>query len=63
MKKTNFDRYLAEQMRDRVFAERFAQAGEAWDLAVQITVRRERADMTQTERSCRRDRRGPPLVE
>jgi len=30
MKKTNFDNYLDEQLKDQVFAARFEQAGEAW---------------------------------
>ena len=30
MKKTNFDRYLEEQMRHPAFAERFEKAGEAF---------------------------------
>ena len=49
MKKTNFDRYLAEQMRDPVFAERFQQAGEAWDVAVQLAALRQQAGLTQKE--------------
>jgi hypothetical protein len=34
MKKTNFDRYLKQQMKDPAFATRFEQAGEAWDVAI-----------------------------
>ena len=49
MKKTNFDRYLAEQMRDPAFAARFKQAGEAWDVALQIAALREQAGLSQTE--------------
>ena len=41
MKKTNFDRYLAEQMKDPAFAARFKQAGEAWDIALQLDALRE----------------------
>ncbi len=33
MKKTNFDRYLEEQIKDREFAARFRRAGEDWGLA------------------------------
>jgi hypothetical protein len=40
MKKTNFDRYLDEQMKDPAFAARFEQAGEAWDVALQLTPKR-----------------------
>jgi hypothetical protein len=31
MKKTNFDRYLEEQLKEPAFAARFERAGEAWD--------------------------------
>ena len=40
MKKTNFDHYLEEQLRDPTFAERFERAGEAWDVALQIAQSR-----------------------
>jgi hypothetical protein len=36
MKKTNFDRYLEEQLQKPAFAVRFERAGEAWDVALQI---------------------------
>jgi transcriptional regulator with XRE-family HTH domain len=49
MKKTNFDRYLEEQMQDPAFAARFKQAGEAWDVALQIAALREQAGLFQTE--------------
>src|SRR5713226_4982244 len=49
MKKTNFDRYLAEQLLDPAFAERFQEAGEAWDVAVQIAALRDQAGLTQKE--------------
>jgi transcriptional regulator with XRE-family HTH domain len=49
MKKTNFDRYLEEQMQDPAFAARFKQAGEAWDVALQIAALREQAGLSQTE--------------
>src|SRR5438874_13693904 len=49
MKKTNFDRYLAEQMEDPSFAARFKQAGEAWDVALQLTALREQAGLSQAE--------------
>jgi hypothetical protein len=41
MKKTNFDRYLKQQMKDPAFATRFEQAGEAWDVTVQLAALRE----------------------
>jgi hypothetical protein len=34
--KTNFDKYLEEQLRDDGFAARFEKAGEAWDIALQL---------------------------
>ena len=49
MKKTNFDTYLEEQMRDPAFARRFEEAGEAWDVALQIAALRERAGLSQKD--------------
>lgn len=49
MKKTNFDRYLAEQMEDPAFAARFKQAGEAWDVALQLAALREQAGLSQQD--------------
>jgi len=49
MKKTNFDLYLEEQLKDPVFAERFEAAGEAWDVALQIAALREQAGLSQKE--------------
>jgi transcriptional regulator with XRE-family HTH domain len=49
MKKTNFDRYLDEQMRDPAFAARFEQAGEAWDVAVQLAALRQQAGLSQQD--------------
>src|SRR2546426_3718673 len=49
MKKTNFDRFLAEQMEDLSFAARFKQAGEAWDVALQLAALREHAGLSQAE--------------
>jgi len=49
MRKTNFDRYLAEQLRDAAFAERFEQAGEAWDVALQLAALRQQAGLSQKE--------------
>jgi len=39
-KKTNFDLYLEEQLADPGFARRFEEAGEAWDIDLQSTLRR-----------------------
>lgn len=49
MRKTNFDRYVEEQLEDPRFAARFERAGEAWDVALQIAVLREQAGLTQKE--------------
>jgi len=47
MKKTNFDRYLEDQMKDPAFADRFKHSGEAWDVALQIVALREQAGLSQ----------------
>jgi len=49
MKKTNFDRYLDEQLKDPAFAARFDQAGEAWDVALQIVALRQQAGLSQKD--------------
>jgi transcriptional regulator with XRE-family HTH domain len=49
MKKTNFDRYLEEQLKDPAFAARFEQAGEAWDVALQIAALRTQAGLSQKD--------------
>jgi len=49
MKKTNFDRYLEDQLKDPAFAARFKQAGEAWDVALQIAALREQAGFSQRD--------------
>ena len=49
MKKTNFDRYLEKQLRDPMFAARFRNAGEAWDVALQIAALREQAGLFQKD--------------
>src|SRR3954470_17509201 len=49
MKKTNFDRYLESQLQDPVFAARFHEAGEAWDVALQIAALREQAGLSQKD--------------
>ena len=49
MKATNFDRYLKEQLTDPAFARRFKQAGQAWDVALQIAALRQRAGLSQKE--------------
>jgi len=49
MKKTNFDQYLEEQLQDPDFAARFEQAGEAWDVGLQIAALRQQAGLSQKE--------------
>lgn len=49
MKKTNFDRYLAEQLRDPAFAARFDAAGEAWEVSMQLAALRQQAGLSQKE--------------
>jgi transcriptional regulator with XRE-family HTH domain len=49
MKKTNFDRYLEEQLKDPTFADRFKRAGEAWDVALQIAALRQQAGLSQKD--------------
>ena len=49
MKKTNFDLYLEEQLKDPGFAGRFEKAGEAWEVALQIAALREKAGLSQKD--------------
>jgi transcriptional regulator with XRE-family HTH domain len=49
MKKTNFDRYLEEQLKDPAFADRFEHAGKAWDVALQIAALRRKAGLSQKD--------------
>lgn len=49
MKKTDFDLFLEEQLRDPDFAERFEKAGEAWDVALQLAALREKAGLSQKD--------------
>ena len=49
MERTQFDRYLDQQMSDPGFAARFREAGEAWDVAVKLAALREQAGLTQSE--------------
>jgi DNA-binding transcriptional regulator YiaG len=49
MKKTNFDRYLAEQLQDETFAARFDAAGEAWEVSLQLAALREQAGLSQKD--------------
>jgi ribosome-binding protein aMBF1 (putative translation factor) len=49
MRKTNFDKYLEDQLADPEFAARFESAGEAWDVAIQIATLRQKAGLSQKE--------------
>jgi len=49
MKKTNFDRYLERQLVTPAFATRYKNAGEAWDVALQIAALREQAGLSQKD--------------
>ena len=49
MKKTNFDKYLEDQLQDPAFAVRFERAGEAWDVALQIAALRRQAGLSQKD--------------
>jgi transcriptional regulator with XRE-family HTH domain len=49
MKKSNFDRYLEQQLTDPAFAARFRHAGDAWDVALQIAALREQAGLSQKD--------------
>ena len=48
-KKTNFDSYLEEHLKNKDFAARFEKAGEAWDIALQLAVLRQEAGLSQKE--------------
>lgn len=47
--KSNFDKYLDEQLSDPAFAKRFHQAGEAWNVALPIAGLREKAGISQKD--------------
>lgn len=48
-RRTNFDKYLNDQLRDPDFVARFKKAGEAWDVALQLAALRKKAGMSQKE--------------
>ena len=48
-RKTNFDKYLEEQLKDKDFAARFKKAGEAWDVALKLTALRKECGLSQKE--------------
>lgn len=47
--KTNFDRYLEDELRDPNFAARFKEAGEAWDVAMQLAALRKEFGLSQKD--------------
>ena len=49
MKRTNFDEYLDSQMKDPEFASRFEQAGDSWEVALQLAALRQKAGLSQKE--------------
>ena len=49
VKKTNFDLYLEEQLKDPGFAQKFIKAGEAWDVAIQLVSLRKKSGLSQKE--------------
>ena len=48
-RRTNFDRYLEEQLKDKDFADRFRKAGQAWDVALQLAALRKKVGLSQKE--------------
>ena len=46
-RKTNFDRYLEQQLKDKDFSARFKKAGQAWDVALQLAALREDSGLSQ----------------
>ncbi len=48
-RQANFDLYLEEQLKDPDFKERFRNAGEAWDVAIQIASLRKKSGLSQKE--------------
>ncbi|RZB36993.1 MAG: hypothetical protein SRB2_01497 [Desulfobacteraceae bacterium Eth-SRB2] len=48
-RKTYFDRYLETQIKDQDFVKYYPEAGEAWDVALQLTALRKKAGLSQKE--------------
>ncbi len=48
-RRTNFDVYLDEQLKDKDFATRFKKAGQAWDVALQLAALRKESGLSQKE--------------
>ena len=47
--RTNFDRYLDEQLSDPEFAARYKEAADAWDVAMQLAALRKESGLSQKE--------------
>ena len=47
--KTNFDIYLEQQLQDSEFKKRFEQAGEAWEVAIQLAALRKARGLSQKQ--------------
>ncbi len=45
--KTNFDRYLDDNLKNPAFAARFKEAGESWDVAMQLAALRKESGLSQ----------------
>jgi len=52
-RKTNFDLYLEDQLKDPDFADRFKKAGQAWEVAMQIAALRKESGLSQKELAAR----------
>lgn len=48
-RRTKFDRYLENQLKDPDFAARFKKAGEAWDVAMQLAALRKESRLSQKQ--------------
>ena len=48
-RKTNFDKYIEDQLEDPDFVARFEQAGKAWDIAMKMALLRKEAGLSQKE--------------
>jgi transcriptional regulator with XRE-family HTH domain len=48
-KKTNYDLFLEDHLRDPGFSEKFGKAGQAWNIAIQLSSLRKKARLSQKE--------------
>lgn len=49
VKKTNFESYLEEQLKDPAFADRFEKAGEPWQVAMKIAALRQQVGVSHKD--------------